>query len=77
VIPSNTLIFRCPRQPKFAVVENNQARLRSVTIGRDFGASLEIVSGLTDNDEVILNPPDSLIDGQPVPCSGARTDPAV
>lgn len=65
VVPSNTLIFRSPGA-QVAVVENNHARLRSVSIGRDFGSSLEIVSGLTDNDEVILNPPDSLIDGQPV-----------
>jgi len=63
VIPSNTLIFRSAGS-QVGVVENNHARLRSVTIGRDFGASLEIVSGLRDSDEVILNPPDSLRDGQ-------------
>jgi RND family efflux transporter MFP subunit len=65
VIPSNTLIFRSPGA-QVAVVENNQAHLRDVKIGRDFGATLEIVSGLRDTDEVILNPPDSLIDGQTV-----------
>jgi RND family efflux transporter MFP subunit len=63
VVPSNTMIFRSPGA-QVAVVENNHARLRSVTIGRDFGANLEIVSGLRDSDEVILNPPDSLSDGQ-------------
>jgi RND family efflux transporter MFP subunit len=65
VIPSNTLIFRSPGS-QVAVVENNHARLRNVTIGRDFGTNLEIVSGLGDTDEVIVNPPDSLNDGQPV-----------
>ena len=65
VVPSNTLIFRSEGS-QVAVVENNQAHLRKVTIGRDFGTNLEIVSGLTDQDEVILNPPDSLSDGQSV-----------
>ncbi len=65
VIPSNTLIFRSPGS-QVAVVENDHARLRNVTIGRDFGANLEIVSGLRDTDEVIVNPSDSLSDGQPV-----------
>ena len=37
-----------------------------MTIGRDFGTNLEILSGLRDSDEVIVNPPDSLTDGQPV-----------
>jgi multidrug efflux system membrane fusion protein len=63
VIPSNTLIFRSAGS-QVAVVENGRAKLSTVTIGRDFGASLEIVSGLRDTDEVIVNPPDSLSDGQ-------------
>jgi multidrug efflux pump subunit AcrA (membrane-fusion protein) len=65
VIPSNTLIFRSAGA-QIAVVENNHAHLRNVTIGRDFGANFEIASGLSDGEEVILNPPDSLTDGQPV-----------
>jgi len=65
VIPSNTLIFRSAGS-QVAVVENGHAHLSKVTIGRDFGASLEIVSGLRDSDDVIVNPPDSLSDGQVV-----------
>jgi RND family efflux transporter MFP subunit len=64
-IPSNTLIFRTSNT-QVAVVENNQARLRSITLGRDLGNSLEVVSGLDPSDSVILNPPDSLSDGAPV-----------
>jgi RND family efflux transporter MFP subunit len=63
VIPSNTLIFRSAGS-QVAVVENSHVHLRNVTIGRDFGGSLEIVSGLRDSDEVIVNPPDSLSEGQ-------------
>jgi membrane fusion protein (multidrug efflux system) len=66
VIPSNTLIFRSAG-PQVAVVDSSHsARLRDLTIGRDFGTSLEILSGLQPQDLVVLNPPDSLSDGQPV-----------
>jgi RND family efflux transporter MFP subunit len=65
VVPSNTLIFRSAGA-QVAIVVNNHARLRSVTIGRDFGTNLEIVAGIGDSDEIVLNPPDSLSDGQPV-----------
>jgi RND family efflux transporter MFP subunit len=66
VIPSNTLIFRSAG-PQVAVVDShNIARLRSISIGRDFGNSLEILSGLQPDDFVILNPPDSLSDGTAV-----------
>jgi RND family efflux transporter MFP subunit len=65
IVPSNTLIFRSEGS-QVAVVDNNHAHLQKVTIGRDFGTSLEIVSGLTGKDEIILNPPDSLSEGQPV-----------
>ena len=66
VVPSNTLIFRSAG-PQVGVVDSSHiARLRTVTIGRDFGTSLEILSGLQLEDLVILNPPDSLSDGDPV-----------
>jgi RND family efflux transporter MFP subunit len=74
VIPSNTLIFRASGS-QVAVVENGHARLRSVTIGRDFGATLEIVSGVSDSDEIILNPSDSLSDGQPVSVQQTQPSP--
>jgi RND family efflux transporter MFP subunit len=74
IIPSNTLIFRSPGA-QVAVVDNNQAHLRDVKIGRDLGANLEIVSGLSDTDEVILNPPDSLSDGQAVAVQRSQEEP--
>jgi hypothetical protein len=40
--------------------------LLPITIGRDFGDSLEILAGLQPHDQLILNPPDSLISGTPV-----------
>lgn len=61
-IPSNTLIFRTSNT-QVALADNGVARLRTITLGRDLGNSLEVVSGLDANDSVILNPPDSLVDG--------------
>jgi RND family efflux transporter MFP subunit len=65
IIPSNALIFRS-QGLQAAVVRNGAAQLVPITIGRDFGATLEVVTGLTAADQVIINPSDSLTSGQPV-----------
>ena len=65
VIPVSTLMFRSEGL-RVGVVKNNIAKLVPITIGRDDGRSVEISSGLQDSDEVIQNPPDSLIDGEEV-----------
>jgi RND family efflux transporter MFP subunit len=64
-IPSNTLIFRTSAT-QVAVVSNGVAHLKSITLGRDLGNSLEVIAGLDPSDSVIVNPPDSLADGAPV-----------
>ena len=65
-IPINTLLFR-PEGPRAAVVDaDNKVHLRAVTIGRDYGSSVEVVGGLEPSDQVIVNPADSLEDGQQV-----------
>jgi hypothetical protein len=48
------------------VVRHDHAELVPVIIGRDYGNSVEIVSGLQPSDAVIVNPSDSLISGTPV-----------
>jgi RND family efflux transporter MFP subunit len=65
IIPVSTLMFRSEGL-RVAVVNNNIAKLVPITIGRDDGRSVEVSSGLQDSDEVIQNPPDSLIDGEQV-----------
>jgi len=45
---------------------DGRVALRKIVIGRDFGPTLEIIEGLTVSDQVILNPPDSLVDGSAV-----------
>ena len=64
-IPSNTLLFRSEGL-RVGVVRNGRVQLVPVTIGRDAGATVEIASGLTPNDAVILDPSDSLASGQEV-----------
>jgi RND family efflux transporter MFP subunit len=66
VIPSTSLIFRSAGAQVATVDANSKARLRSVTIGRDFGSKLEVISGLQPDDQVIVNPPDSITEGDSV-----------
>ena len=71
-VPINTLLFRA-EGPRAAVVgSDNKVHLRPVAIGRDYGSAVEIVSGLDASDQVIVNPADSLEDGQPVHVAGAN-----
>jgi RND family efflux transporter MFP subunit len=69
ILPVNTLIFRAEGL-QVATVESGdkveRAKLVSITLGRDFGATAEVVSGITDADRVIVSPPDSLVDGEQV-----------
>jgi RND family efflux transporter MFP subunit len=65
LLPVSALIFRS-QGLQVAVVKNGDAVLTPVTPGRDFGEQIEILSGLTGNDPVISNPPDSIVTGQKV-----------
>ncbi|HEV3221058.1 MAG TPA: efflux RND transporter periplasmic adaptor subunit [Candidatus Acidoferrales bacterium] len=65
-LPVNALLFR-PDGTMAAVVEaNNHIELKRLTIGRDFGSSVEVLQGLDASDAVVLNPPDSLEAGEAV-----------
>jgi RND family efflux transporter MFP subunit len=67
-IPANTLLFRSEGL-RVGVVRNGRADLVPITIGRDFGATVEVVAGLQPTDRVIVNPSDSLTAGSPVQIS--------
>ena len=60
MVPVNTLIFRSQGM-QVAVVRNNRAELRPITIGRDYGTEVEVVSGVSPEDAVVENPSDSLL----------------
>jgi RND family efflux transporter MFP subunit len=64
-VPANALLFRSEGL-RVGVVRNGQAVLVPIAIGRDFGSTVEVVSGLNRSESVILNPTDSLISGTPV-----------
>jgi RND family efflux transporter MFP subunit len=63
LVPTNVLLFR-PAGPRVAVVDAaGRVRLAAVSLGTDFGSSVAILSGLKPEDRIILNPADSLADG--------------
>jgi hypothetical protein len=65
IIPANTLIFRSEGL-QVAVVQGGKIALKSVTPGHDLGNSIEIVAGLNADDQVVVNPPNSIVAGQEI-----------
>lgn len=65
-IPVNAMLFR-QEGPRVAVVgSDGKVHLRPITIGKDYGATLEILGGVEIGDRVIVNPADSIEEGQQV-----------
>jgi RND family efflux transporter MFP subunit len=73
-VPATALIFRSQGLQIATVGSDNKARLRSIVQGRDFGTSVEVLSGVSANDQVVINPPDSLSDGGTVRIAPSRPD---
>jgi RND family efflux transporter MFP subunit len=71
-IPANALLFRSEGL-RVGVVRNGQSVLVPITIGRDFGSTVEVVSGLNRSESVILNPSDSLVSGTRLRVNQAKT----
>lgn len=65
IVPVTALIFRSEGL-RVAVVRDGKADLVTVTLGRDFGTEVEVTSGITARDDVIVSPPDSLSSGATV-----------
>jgi RND family efflux transporter MFP subunit len=66
LLPVNTLLFRSEGLRVAAVTDGRHAELKPVTLGHDFGSEVEVVAGLTGNESVIVNPPDSIVAGEEV-----------
>ncbi len=66
IVPSAALIFRSKGMQVGRVVHGDVAQLVPVVIGEDDGVTVQIVSGLRADDQVIQDPPDSLIEGEKV-----------
>lgn len=65
-VPDNTLLFRGSVIQVASVDANNHVVLKTITLGRDFGKEVEVLTGAAANDSIIVNPPDSLANGDVV-----------
>ena len=65
-VPVNTLLFRSEGIRVAVVDDKNVVHLQPITIGRDFGTTVEVVLGLSVTDWIVINPSDSLADKQTV-----------
>lgn len=65
-VPVNALLFRSEGLRAVVVDANHKIHLRQITVGRDYGTTLEVLQGLDPKDWIVLNPEDSLEEGQEV-----------
>jgi RND family efflux transporter MFP subunit len=66
ILPVNTLLFRAEGLRIATVGADQKVDLRQITIGHDFGSEVEVISGLNGNENVVVNPPDSVVTGETV-----------
>jgi membrane fusion protein (multidrug efflux system) len=72
-LPANALLYR-PQGVQVATVDaKGKVALKTIGPGRDFGARIEVLKGLAANDAVILNPADSIVDGESVRVQSTST----
>jgi RND family efflux transporter MFP subunit len=69
-LPVNAVIFGTDGVRAAVVGADSIVKLQPITLGRDYGNSLEVVAGLTGTEQVVVNPPDSLETGQQVRIAG-------
>jgi RND family efflux transporter MFP subunit len=72
LVPSSSLLFRSEGAALGVVGPDNRIQLKKIKIGRDLGGKLEIVSGLSPTDRVVVNPVDSLVEGALVHVQGSN-----
>jgi RND family efflux transporter MFP subunit len=65
-LPVNTLIFRSQGMQVATIDGDSKVLLKPITIGRDFGDSVEVVAGVRPGESIIVNPPDSIFAGEKV-----------
>jgi RND family efflux transporter MFP subunit len=66
ILPVNTLLFRSEGLRIAAITDGKHAELKPITLGHDFGSEVEVVAGLTGDESIIVNPPDSIVSGEEV-----------
>jgi membrane fusion protein (multidrug efflux system) len=73
-LPSNSLLFRAEGPQVGIVGADNKVELRTISLGRDYGQTMEVLAGVTPSDHVILNPADSLVSGATVRIAAAKAE---
>jgi RND family efflux transporter MFP subunit len=73
LVPASALIFRDGGMSVATVGPDSRIVMKRITIGRDLGNSVEVSTGLSRDDRVVNNPPDSLEQGNPVHVTGRPT----
>ena len=66
ILPVNTLLFRAEGLRIAAVGGGQKVELKPITLGHDFGSEVEVIAGLDGNENVIVNPPDSVVTGETI-----------
>lgn len=72
-VPNNALLFRAEGTEVAVVDADNRIDLKKITIGRDLGASVEVLAGITVKDAFVINPPDALEQGEQVKISPSNS----
>lgn len=70
-VPVNAMLFRAQGAQVAVIGSDNKVQLRQISIGKDYGTTLEILGGVSVQDQVVINPPDSLEGGQQVNLAAA------
>jgi RND family efflux transporter MFP subunit len=71
IVPTKTLLFTA-KGVEIATVKNGLVERKTVTLGNDFGETVEVLTGIDASDELILNPPESIASGQAVTVMAAK-----
>src|SRR5438477_5371654 len=63
VVPADAFVFRSQGPQVVTVTNDNRIHWQKISVGRDFGTQLEVLSGLSENAKVVMNPTDDLVEG--------------
>ena len=70
VVPADAFVFRAQGPQVVTVTNDNRIHWQKISVGRDFGTQLEVLNGLKENTEVVMNPTDDLREGIEVQVKG-------
>ena len=70
-VPVNAMLFRAQGAQVAVIGSDNKVQLKPINIGKDYGATLEVLGGVSIQDQIVINPSDSLEDGQQVNLAAA------